>query len=365
MAEATNQDKIQPLPATKRMLGMAEKDPLSCAFALTKDKKECVLLIEKLGKPKKVADTLKTDGKAFLDLQTMRFGTVKIDVPGDPGTVKFTVNRSEAGGTITHMVKLVKKAGYQGLVINADESLENEPEGTQPAPGAPPPTAPQPPPAAAPIDAAALKARLTALVQRMMTVIAADPARKDALLALAKQAQLMLGTNNLKTATERTDELEAALDQAGKPGSVPPAPPTPNGPAKPTGAVAYAKSRMAWTATSQRVTADIAKLRTALQDQYKGDDNGPAIVSAYDARVAPVLKVFDADLADKLDEATNAADAAARQKLVDEARQLIDKYKAFLDGETLIADLDDNPFVKLSIRATVGATLTALSAAVH
>src|ERR1700744_4920192 len=96
----TAQDKIQPLAAIKIMLGKVDKEPYPCAFALTKDKKECVLLVEKTGGPKKAGSILKTDGKAFIELTTLRFGMVKIDAANDPGTVNFTVNKSEAGGTL-------------------------------------------------------------------------------------------------------------------------------------------------------------------------------------------------------------------------------------------------------------------------
>jgi hypothetical protein len=124
MAEQSSQDEIMPLLKMKQLLGLAEKDKLACAFGLTKDKKEVLLLIEKIGKPKKAAEILKKDGKAFLDLGTLRFGEVNIDLPNDPATVRFNVNRSEAGGTVMLMVKLIKKAGYQGIVINTDPGLD-------------------------------------------------------------------------------------------------------------------------------------------------------------------------------------------------------------------------------------------------
>ncbi len=202
----------------------------------------------------------------------------------------------------------------------------------------------------------ALKKRLTGVVQRMMGVLAADPARKDALVALAKNAQLMLGTNNFRAAAERTDELEAALAAAPPSGA-------PNDPAK--GAVAFAKSRLAWIATSKRVAADVAKLRAALEAEYGQQGNGAQIMSVYDRRVEPVLSTFDETLADTLDAAINATDVAERARLVLQARGRIDEYKAFLDAQPLIADLDANPFVPLSIRATLGATLTALATAVR
>jgi hypothetical protein len=134
---------------------------------------------------------------------------------------------------------------------------------------------------------------------------------------------------------------------------------------KPAGAVAYAKSRLAWLAARQKIGGEIAKLRAQLAAEYKNEPDGDEILEAYDSRVAPVMAALDEDLADKLDEATNAQDAALRQQLIADAKALIGKYQAYLDGEKLIGDLDDNPFVPLSIRTTMGATLTALAAAIH
>jgi hypothetical protein len=352
MAEATPQDEVLALPKLKQVLGLAEKKRLGCAFALTKDKKDVTLLIDKLAKPKKVRDQLKNDHKSLIDIGTLRFGEAYF-LDGDMGTVRFDVNRSEAGGTIAHMVKLIKKAGYQGLVINPVESLENAPEDE----GTAIPDAPPPPPQAPVIDAAALKARLTALVQQMAKVIAADPSRKDALMALAKEAQVMLGTNNLVLATEKTDELEAAL---GTSSSVPPPPPPP-----PVADV-YGKSRKAWLDTRERVKGDLAKLRAALAEEYASDAQSAAILASYDSKVAPVLTALDEKLAAALGGVSAAAaDQAKRQQFLTVSQNLIQTYKKYVESEALIGDLDENPFTPLAIRKTVGATLTALAAAVH
>ncbi len=78
-----------------------------------------------------------------------------------------------------------------------------------------------------------------------------------------------------------------------------------------------------------------------------------------------MLATLDESLADKLDEATNATDPAARARLVEEAKAIIGRYEAYLSGEPLIADLDANPFAPLAIQQTVSATLAALAKAMH
>ena len=73
------------------------------------------------------------------------------------------------------------------------------------------------------------------------------------------------------------------------------------------------------------------------------------------------MAALDASLADELDAAVNATDPAKRSELVGQAQATIGRYQKFLDGEPLIADLDDNPFVPLSIHNTIANTLAALS----
>lgn len=223
MADPTPQDRILPLQALKQALGIAETKPLACALGLTKDKKDCLLLVDKNLKPKPVAAKLKAAGAGLLDEKTLRFGFVHMDKEKDPGTLHFTINKSEVGGTIMTLVKLAKKAGYPGIVINPDEALENAPEHdsqegeTQQASPKPelhaeaPSAPPQQPPREPPIDVAALKARLTELVKQMIARTAVDPSHKDEMMSLAKQAQALLATGSPKLATEKADALEAML----------------------------------------------------------------------------------------------------------------------------------------------------------
>ena len=61
----------------------------------------------------------------------------------------------------------------------------------------------------------------------------------------------------------------------------------------------------------------------------------------------------------------NATDAAARAKLVAEAKEIIARYQGVVASEPIIAALDDNPFVELAIQKTLSTTLTALAASVR
>ena len=134
----------------------------------------------------------------------------------------------------------------------------------------------------------------------------------------------------------------------------------------PTGReVTYAKSRLAWLATRQKVQSEMEKLRGGLIAAFEGFDIEAELHAEYTEFVAPVLATLDESLADKLDEATNATNPAGRAKLVEEAKTIIQRYQNYLAGEPVIVALDTNPVVPLTIRETLTTTLTALAQAVH
>jgi hypothetical protein len=130
-------------------------------------------------------------------------------------------------------------------------------------------------------------------------------------------------------------------------------------------AVLYAKSRTAWVATRAKVESDIAKLHGALTSAYQGHGAAETLENAFRTRVDALLNALDESLADKLDEVNRATDAVQRAQLVQQARQIMQRYESYLAGEPLIARLDANPFVPVAIEKTLTATLAALSKAVR
>ena len=129
--------------------------------------------------------------------------------------------------------------------------------------------------------------------------------------------------------------------------------------------VNYAKSRLAWLATRQKVQSEMEKLRGGLIAAFEGFDIEAELHAEYTEFVAPVLAALDESLADKLDEAINATNPAAHAKLVEEAKTIIQRYQNYLAGEPVIVALDTNPIVPLAIRQTFTTTLTTLAQALH
>ena len=352
------QDDILPLPKLKQILAIAESKPLSCAFVLTKDKKECLLLIHKTAKPKKVSAMLKADAKAIMDAPSLRFGRVEIDAKNDPGTIRFTVNRAEAGGTIMTLVRLAKKAQYQGIVINASEELEEESEeeteeGSEEVKESPPPP-PRP-------DAAALTAKLRALMGQISTAANGNSTVQSSLISLATTATNSLRGGDLMLTAVNIGALEKAIaDATNNPQTA--------GPTTAEGDVAgttYTKSRRAWIAVRKQVETDLDKLRAEIVKTYEADGIGPQIDKSFRDRVAPVLQTLDERLAQKLDEATSQTDPTQRSKLVADAQQIIQEYTSFVSSSQIVTDLDTNPFAAIAIKQTVAGTLGVLAKALH
>jgi len=326
------QDDILPLPKLKQILAVAESKPLACAFVLTKDKKECLLLIHKTAKPKKVSAMLKADAKAVMDAPSLRFGRVEIDSKGDPGIIRFTVNRSEAGGTIMALVRLAKKAQYQGIVINASEELENESEeeteeGSE--------------------DVTALTAKLRALMGQIAAAANGNPTVQSNLIGLATTATNSLRGGDLMLTAVNIGALEKTTAEGDVAGTT------------------YTKSRRAWIAVRKQVETDLDKLRAEIVKTYEADGIGPQIDKSFRDRVAPVLQTLDERLAQKLDEATSQTDPAQRTKLVAEAQQIIQEYTSFVSSSQIVTDLDTNPFAAIAIKQTVAGTLGVLAKALH
>ncbi len=130
-----------------------------------------------------------------------------------------------------------------------------------------------------------------------------------------------------------------------------------------TGFVNYAKARLDWVSTRTKVSADLKKLEKAILEFYK-DSPSFAVAKASTRKLDSVLQNLDETLADKLDQGLNAADDAARSAINKEAAAIIDNYVKYLTTDPLVTQLDDNPFVPLSVQDDLSKTLSNLAAQV-
>jgi hypothetical protein len=363
--KAPASDSIMDPGEMKPLLALSKREPVHAAVGITSDG-DGVILLDKKMKSKKVLATLKAAAaKAKIQLQpsTLRFGRAEVDTDYDSGMVRFFLNKDAPGNMRVKLLEVVKRVPYQKVEINVDPSFEEESEdetegqeatatnAIPAAPPAPPPSAP-PPPGQPALDAKALEQTLAQLTLAIPKVAGGDDALQKSLVALAMAAQGSLKVPDLAKASEGIEALRRALGEAMDAAKLKAAGP---------GVVAYAKSRLAWIAARKKMETDLDALRVKIVETFKDDAIAPQIETNYRAKVAPVLAKLDASLADKLDEATNATDPAARSKLVAEAKSKLAFYASYLAAEPLLKDLDENPFLPLTIRATIGGTIQQLS----
>ncbi len=349
-------DDIMASAEFKPILMKSKQEPVSCALALTAEK-EGVLLLHKKTKPRKLMGSLKAEAtKIKLNLETasFRFGTVEVDPEVDAALVIFRVNKGVPGTFDAKFRERTKKAGFAKVQFIVDELLnEEEEEGdaaetAQPGDGA---TTAEP-------DWGGLNKALGGLIGGIKGAAGSNADMLKSLSKLANDAAAAVTAKlDFGGASGLVEKLKEALGGGGAPAA--------SG-AKAevrTGTVAYAKSRLAWLATRKKLESEIQKLEAEIIATYEDEGLGQELAGAYASWVNPVMTTLDERLADALDAATNAGDEGERTKLVGQAKAIIGEYQIFL-ADPRIAELDDNPFVKLAIRTTVGGTLSTLEKAI-
>jgi hypothetical protein len=194
-----------------------------------------------------------------------------------------------------------------------------------------------------------LLATLTALTRRIPVVAAGDAALQGKLVKLVGEAQGHIKANDTAAATASIEALRAAIEQAAPPENQ-------------AAADALRQSGREWLAARQTVEDELDKLRATIAAAYEGQSVAAEIEKKFREVSAPVLRTLDASFATKLEEAGKAPDAAQRQILVQDAKTILKGYETFVQTG-LLGDLDDNPFVPLSLRASLTGTISQLAAA--
>jgi hypothetical protein len=423
MAKESMADQIMPAAKMKPLLALSKREPVQAAVGLTSDGEGVVLMDKKL-KPKKCLAMLKAlAAKEKIQLQpsTLRFGKAEVDTDYDPGMVRFFVNKEAPGNMRAKLVVVFKQIAYSKVEFNVDptfeEELDEDPEALTtllnqlkaqiplvangdakvqtpldalaaaaqtsltgndlekaaegidalrkalaavPRPVAEAPLAPSPPQAPT-LDAGKLTAALAQLVQAIPKVAGTNRDVMTALAALAAAPQASLKANppDLAKASEGIEALRHALADAQRTAGA--AADAAKLAAAGPGPVAYAKSRLAWLAARKKMETDIDALRAKIVETFKEDAIAPQIETNYRTKVAPVLAKLDETLADTLDAAASAPNPVARAERVAEAKAKMGEYAKYLATEPLFKDLDENPFLPLTIRATIGGTIQQLS----
>lgn len=198
---------------------------------------------------------------------------------------------------------------------------------------------------------------------------------------LLKQAAESAAKMAFAPALKLLDEAEQLFSQpdvAPEPEPVPTAPPEPatapaasEAPAENSkfSIVQLQQSRLAWDSLRKSVQSQLQDLEKSIvagvkahngdetrEEEYDEDQIGTAVKQLY-----TIMQKLDTRLLDTLDDALNAKDQAARESHHAQAAALIKEYQGFLDGDPILAAIDNNGFTKSSIRSSVAGTLTELA----
>lgn len=113
--------------------------------------------------------------------------------------------------------------------------------------------------------------------------------------------------------------------------------------------VQFMSARLLWDDTRQSVQAQLRKLEAAIREATK-DKPYAEEASRNTPLLYEMLEIFDTRLSDKLDEALNAAAPEDRSRLRKQAMGILAEYVKYLKSDPIFEELDENPFVPLTVR---------------
>jgi ABC-type transporter Mla subunit MlaD len=164
-----------------------------------------------------------------------------------------------------------------------------------------------------------------------------------------KKLPLKVGTET----AEADEEQEAASStaQTAAPRAIPPA---------------LAKAPEAWHDARKNIETSINQLKTAIRNEFAKE--APALIADIEknmSKLDAVLDKLDRRLADSLDKARSAKDAAARSAELKNSKNLLADYIKYVKAEPMIAHIDSNPFgVKTNLKQTLTTSLTQMAQAI-
>jgi len=283
-----------------------------------------------------------------------------VDADDNPKLVKIYVNKA-VSGMAKRLTRTLKGTGFSRVEILLDDgtvvdSFTEEEAAPVPAAGAAPPPPPPPPPAppapeAVAAAAAATKGQLAGLIPLINQVT--DPALKAELGKLARQATVNLQTGNPTYAAAAAEQLRRALLAAGL---------APGAPKPAEGSVVrLAQGMLLWNSMRAHIDGQLKTLQTAIVAQSQGEPDF-AEIKAGVGSLSVVLEHLDDRLTEKLNALRATTDPATKQKVSEEAREIVRGYRDYVQTDPLMADIDDNGFVPLDVRARAEETLRAIMA---
>jgi hypothetical protein len=163
-----------------------------------------------------------------------------------------------------------------------------------------------------------------------------------------------------------------AEDYAQTPGAAPvpdaarSGPVRPSGAAAPHGRVTLEQAPQHWHSTRGTVDGIIRNLKQAVLAEYAGA--GQELTAEIDKTMSTldvILEKLDHRMADSLDKAGAAGDAAARQAELKKSKAILAEYINYVKSEPLIAHIDANPLgIQTNLKQTLAQSLTHMAQAI-
>ncbi|HLY57109.1 MAG TPA: hypothetical protein VKS60_16215 [Stellaceae bacterium] len=326
----------------KRLLLKSKKEPVNCAVGMGDGRKvqAGLILLDRIKAPKMVLRDLE---KQFPDATSTRFGTAMVDVELDATLVLLRINRA-APGIAKKLARSLRGTGFKKVkILLEDGSVAEQEADEEAAAAAPAPVA----------DIEALTATLYELVKRLA---AAAPEVQTTLKDLAFQAREALRSGDAAGAAAAIERLRAAIDAAGVAAA--------GDRSDDATAATYAKAGLAWRGMRRKLADDIAALQEKVLAAFGDHPRVSDIDAGFRSRVDILLDSIGDDLAETLDAAGKAKDPEQRATLLQDARQIIQRYQEVVAGDATVAALDANPFAPLEIREAVTVALSTVSKAI-
>jgi hypothetical protein len=128
---------------------------------------------------------------------------------------------------------------------------------------------------------------------------------------------------------------------------------------QPAPKIAYAQARLGWDGARKRAQTDVANLEKAFLEMFKADPNFADLQTKI-RKLDGILGKFDESLGDTLDQALNAADEE-KPKFNRQALAIVEKYRAYVDGDPFIKAVVANPLVPMNFQADLSSTLAQMA----
>jgi hypothetical protein len=119
--------------------------------------------------------------------------------------------------------------------------------------------------------------------------------------------------------------------------------------------VRFARLRLQWDSKKKAVAAELESLRKTILEEYNDKENAAATT-----KLNKILARFNTGLGDTLDALYNAADPAAQQQFKDKSLAIAKQYLSYVESDPLIAHVEDNPFLTVTVRDSLAGPLKAI-----